>query len=48
MCDPNVKPNERTVLQRACCFIDRHPRTGWYLFAVMLFNLIVNLIQIFG
>lgn len=48
MCDPNVKPENRTLFQRICVFVDRHPRTGWYLFAVVLFNFIVNLLQIFG
>lgn len=35
------------VIDRCRCWIDRHPRTGWYVAALSVLNVILNLIQIF-
>lgn len=36
MCDDNVKPEDRTLWQRVCHWVDSRPRLGWAI-AVWLF-----------
>jgi hypothetical protein len=43
----NVKPHE-TLWSRMLCWMDAHPRLGWWLVIVAHANLLLNLLDVFG
>lgn len=50
---PNVKGvpqgdrEHRTLVQRCQDFVDRHPRTGWYIAIMATLNVILNILDLF-
>lgn len=47
MCDRDVKRNNTSRWVRLAIWVDQHPRTGWYFTALLVFNTIVNVIELF-
>lgn len=45
--DTNVKSRFASFGQRVSAWVDCHPRTGWYISALLLLNTVLNLIDLF-
>lgn len=40
--------NVKEIGRRIGCWMDRHPRTGWYVAGMSTLNVVLNLIAIFS
>lgn len=39
--------NVKSFSRRIACWMDQHPRTGWYVAAVSSLNVVLNLLNLF-